>query len=335
MSERPNHVEVTRSVIAGNALLPLLEAHYDLQPPITCQLRFVGDNDTYQVQAGEDVYILRVYRFGRPWIRGADDYRFEADYLAFLHARGLSVSYAIPRRDGEFVSSISAPEGIRYWTLFSFLKGREVYPMNWEQSYLVGQKIAEIHLVSNEFSSKYQRFHTDLDFLFDQPVANITNFLGNSHKDDVAFITRLAHQLKERILALDISGDGYGVIGGDFNDGNRYFTDDNAVSFFDFDCCGYGWRAYDLAVFFRNARLRGGAAEMGKPLLEGYQSVRSLSSSEMSAISLFVMARQIWRFGCAVSEANLNGAEWVVNGYWERMLEALRKWSEDDTNVPF
>lgn len=335
MSERSRTVAVTRSVIAADAMPPLLEAHYDLQAPISCQLILVGDNETYLVHAGGAEYVLRIYRFGRPWIRGVDDYRFEADYLAFLHAQGLPVSYAIPRRDGAFVSSVLAPEGLRYWTLFSFLKGRTVYPMNWEQSYLVGQKIAEIHLASNGFSSKYQRFHTDLDFLIDQPVASITSFLGNSHREDVAFITRLADQLKERILALGISGDGYGVIGGDFNDGNRYFTDDNAVSFFDFDCCGYGWRSYDLAVFFRNARLRGGAAEMGKPLLEGYQSVRSLSAAEMRAMSLFVMARHIWRFGCAVSEANLNGTEWVINGYWERMLEALRNWSEADTDVPF
>src|SRR5713226_4894350 len=104
-------IPVTRSVIAADALGPLLEAHYDLQAPITCRLRFVGDNDTYLVRAGSHRYALRVYRSSRYWIRSAADYRFELDWLAFLHARGLPVSPPIPRRDGDLLGQVAAPEG--------------------------------------------------------------------------------------------------------------------------------------------------------------------------------------------------------------------------------
>src|SRR5439155_16456801 len=139
----------------------LLEVDYDLQPPITCRLRFVGDNDTYLVRAGDTQYALRIYRFGRYWIRGEADYRFELDWLSFLHARGLPVSYPIPRRDSELLGRIAAPEGTRFWVLLSFADGRHVDPLDPAQSYLIGQKVAEIHCASNDYVPQHQRFRSD------------------------------------------------------------------------------------------------------------------------------------------------------------------------------
>jgi Ser/Thr protein kinase RdoA (MazF antagonist) len=290
----------------------------------------VGDNDTYLVQAGETRYALRAYRYGRSWIRSESDYRFELEWLAFLHGRGLPVSYPIRRRDGTLLGQMAAPEGTRCWALFSFAEGRVVYPANREQSRLVGQKVAEIHLASDDFVTEHRRFRTDLEFLLDQPVAWITRFLGDCRKEDVAFITRLAQESKERILSLSISGDGFGIIGGDFNGGNHHFTDADQVTFFDFDLCGCGWRAYDLAVFFRNARLGGAPPAMGEAFLEGYRSVRTLSPAELRAIPWFVIARQIWRMGARTAEIDLCGDAWLVDGYWERMVGALRRWAEEE-----
>lgn len=334
--ELTDRIQVTRSVIAADALLPVLKAHYDLQAPITCRLRLAGDNDTYLVRAGNTRYVLRVY-FPRYWIQSEADHRFELDWLAFLHVRGLPVSCAIPRRDGELLGRIAAPEGPRSWVLFSFAEGRSFYPMNREQSHLYGQKVADIHIASNDFVPKHRRFQVDLDFLLDQPMARITRFLGDCRKDDVAFLTNLAQQLKERLLALGISGDGYGVIGGDFHGGNCHFTDANRLTFFDFDICGYGWRAYDLAVLLRNAKLRnyldGSPMEMNDPFLEGYQSVRPLSPAEQQAIPLFVMMRHIWRMGVRVSEVDFKGDEGLGDSYWDsywdRYVGALRKWSKE------
>ncbi|WP_429842749.1 hypothetical protein [Brevibacillus sp. FIR094] len=38
----------------------------------------------------------------------------------------------------------------------------------------------------------------------------------------------------------------HGDLQGNFN---TNFCDDNTYTHFDFDLCGYGWRAYDLAAF--------------------------------------------------------------------------------------
>jgi Ser/Thr protein kinase RdoA (MazF antagonist) len=329
-----DQTRVTRSVIAAHELVPLLEAHYDLQAPIICRLRYVGDNDTYGVQAGNRRYALRVYRFGRYWIQGEADYRFELDWLDFLHARGLPVSYPISRRDGELLGQVAAPESARCWALFSFAEGRLFDPPDPTQSYLIGRKMAEIHRASSDFVPRHPRFRSDLEFLLDQPVAWISQVVGRSREEDVAFITRLALQLKERIRGLEISGDGWGIIGGDFNGGNQHFTAANVLTFFDFDLCGYGWRAHDLAVFFRNARLRGSPPELSAALLEGYQSVRTLSPAERRAIPFFTMIRQIWRLGVRCSEVDVSGDEWLEEGYWDRMVGALRQWSEGQSSDP-
>ena len=96
---------------------PLISENYELPRPITCNLHAVGDNDTYLVQAGTERYALRVYYPNRFWLSGIDEYRFELDWLGYCHIQGLPVSYAIPRRDGELLGELTAPEGIRPWAL--------------------------------------------------------------------------------------------------------------------------------------------------------------------------------------------------------------------------
>jgi len=67
---------------------------------------------------------------------------------------------------------------------------------------------------------------------------------------------------------------------------------ENEITHFDFDLCGYGWRAYDIAVF-RWAR---GSKNDGRweRFLAGYKSVRPLSDQELRSIPYFIVSRQIW-----------------------------------------
>jgi Ser/Thr protein kinase RdoA (MazF antagonist) len=292
----------------------------------------VGDNETYLVQAGKMPYVLRVY-YPRFWIKDKEDYLFELEWLAFLRSRGVSVSvsvsYALARRDGALLNAVQAPEGIRYWALFTFAEGGFFWPLDSQQSHRLGQEVAQIHLVSNDFISSRPRFHYDADFLLSQPAQRIARQFGDQFPEDIALIMAVAQETKERLLRLDLEGDGWGVIGGDFHGGNNHISDDGKFTFFDFDICGYGWRAYDLAVLCRNNALNGAPKEMGESYLEGYHTVRPLCGDERRALPLFMICRTIYRMGARIAEIEFKGDEPLGQDYWGMMVGALDRWQKE------
>jgi Ser/Thr protein kinase RdoA (MazF antagonist) len=316
-------IRITRSVVAAEALLPLLSAAYELPAPLRCVLVSVGDNDNYLVQAGDFRAALRIYRYGKYWLPRESDYRFELDWLTFLRGRGLPVSAPIARRDGDLLGTLDAPEGRRYWALFTFAPGRTVRPMSREQSRQFGEAVAGIHLASNDFVSAHERTRIDLEFLLDRPVDRVRRFLDGRRPEDVRFIADVAEELKQQIPELGIAGDGFGVIGGDFHGGNNHLSDTGELTMFDFDLCGHGWRAFDVAVF-----VWGTGEEHRETIdgfMEGYEAVRPLAEAERRAIPLFVLARQIWIMGSHTTYIETGGMNWLGDGYRDRMVGFLRR----------
>ena len=322
----PSHLNTVRSVVAAEALLPLLSKTYELPQPIRCDLHAVGDNDTYLVQAGTKRFVLRVYYPNRFWLSGINEYRFELEWLAFCHARGLPVSYAVPRRDGELLNKWQAPEGIRPWALFTYAPGTEVFPMTIDQYRTYGEYIAKFHLESRDFNSVHNRFHYKAEVLLDRPIKIMSQFFGE--KDEgVLFLRDLAPRLRERLDSLCVPDDGYGVIGGDFHVGNHHLDDEGKMTFFDFDSCGYGFRAYDLAVLRDNARLGDWAPEIANAVLEGYEVLRPLSDEERRSIPLFMITRRIWRLATRACESKFKGDSIIRGRIWEDGVRALQEWS--------
>ena len=73
---------------------------------------------------------------------------------------------------------------------------------------------------------------------------------------------------------------------------------DGSFTFFDFDCCvGWGYRAYDVAVFPWAFAIDGSNFEriqtMGRWFLAGYMRHRKLGDVDIDAIPAFVAIRQI------------------------------------------
>lgn len=321
-----NHVKTVRSVVAAEALIPLLSEAYALPEPIQCHLYAVGDNDTYLVEAGTERFALRVYYPNRFWLSGVDEYRFEIDWLSFCHSRGLPVSYAIPCTDGEFLNELQAPEGLRPWALFTYAPGVVVFPMTIAQYHTYGKYIAKFHTESRDFDCIHKRFHYGAEVLIDRPIESLSDFFGEEDKG-VLFLRDLAPRLRDHLNGLYATGDGYGVIGGDFHGGNHHLDSEGKMTFFDFDSCGYGFRAYDLAVLRHNSRLGDWNAEIANAVLAGYESIRPLSDEERQSIPLFMITRRIWRLATRVQESLFKGISTLRDRVWEDGIRALRVWS--------
>jgi Ser/Thr protein kinase RdoA (MazF antagonist) len=219
---------------------------------------------------------------------------YEMDMLTYLRSQGASVSTPLVRKDGSFVSGLHAPEGTRYMALFTFAKGEEPI-LTEEQSYQMGQATAIIHQASEGFTSPHTRFSLDVDYLIHNPLRLAKPYLEH-RPEDLAFLLRVADTLGERILHLAPELD-WGICHGDGTERNAHITQDGVVTFFDFDCGGLGWRAYDLATFRMNARKREHGDAIWSAYLQGYSSKRTIRPVDMEAEPLLFVARVFWSMG--------------------------------------
>lgn len=308
------NLSIIFSLISPESLASLVEETYNLSN-ISCKLIRVGDNDNYLILSGNDKYVLRMYKREKYWLKSESDYFFEMEWLNHLKQNSCSISYPIQRKDKQYIGHLEAPEGIRFFALFSFAEGEE-NPITYQRAYLLGKEIGKVHIASNKFKSSHSRLTMDLEFLIDQPVQLINNHFGEFRKSEQAKLVTLAAELKKQISNLNLQGDAWGVIGGDFHGYNQHFDERDNPTLFDFDLCGYGWRAYDLAVFrwlqvsdfdvvrnYFQALIRGRLL-LWKKFIQGYQTIRKLSSDELKVIPLFVRVRQIWLMGSYIASPN-------------------------------
>lgn len=297
-------IRVVRSFVDGAALAEVIDNEYDLggkaEARLFSKMLRTQDNDHYKVIVGDQIYAARIYQLGSHMHRQESDYEFELDWLTFLKEHDLPVSYPIRRKNGRFLGSVEAPEGKRYLALFSFATGKPMDVFNEEQLFTMGATMAKIHVAANDYKAPYERRVMDLDFLVDRPIARLKRILSSkpSRTQDLELLITSAQEAKEEILEIinnpTTTPDGWGPIGGDFHSTNTFFTADNAPTFFNFDLCGYGWRAYDIAAFLQNTDLINLSEDLTEDFFAGYYSVRRLSDNEHSAISPFLTIRRIW-----------------------------------------
>ncbi|MGE3271349.1 MAG: phosphotransferase enzyme family protein, partial [Chloroflexota bacterium] len=139
-----------------------------------------------------------------------------------------------------------------------------------------------------------RRSPLDASFLIDRPLDLISRILEPS-SSELADLMRAAHTMREHLVLLPKHPPGYGMIHGDVIPTNIVLGPGGALTLLDFDFCGPGWRAFDVATFLRDARER--QATDGTAFLDGYQEMRRLSGWELKALPLFMAIRSLFRLG--------------------------------------
>ncbi|MBM7788529.1 phosphotransferase enzyme family protein [Tenggerimyces flavus] len=251
-------------------LIQLVLAEYDLGEITGFRHLFSSVNDTYAVEFGATSYALRVHRADPWWIGHDDELRFELDLLHHLHGAGINVPVPIERTNGDPLGRL---ENGRHYSLFSWAPGKpgEGSP---KRVGLVGETLARIHVASDGFQSPYGRYHLDEANLLDRYLAKLRPTDGQA-----AYIEEHAAEIRRRLATFDPGPTGWGVVHGDVQSLNFHFTDDDQITFLDFDLSGYGWRVYDLAYYVTRIR-----EKHRQPFLDGYESVRPLTDAEREMI---------------------------------------------------
>lgn len=330
---------VTHSTLSVKALITDVLPNYDIEPTTECRFLNLGLNDTFLVNTQGAKYILRAYRTG--W-RSLSEILYELEALLHLKREGISVSAPIARKDGNHVSTVMAPEGLRYLVLFTHAPGKALaYETEEEnESYLYGKVTAKIHAATDTFQSAHKRFALNFEHLLDDPLHSIQPLL--SHRlADWDYLVTLAEKLRLRVQDILLDSLETGFCHGDFHGGNAHLDQDKALTFFDFDCCGMGWRAYDIAVFRWGARLRGKDKERWPSFLRGYTEERPLGDTDIQATPYFVAIRHFWLLGLHTGNGPDWGFVWMNDGYFDRALKFFREWETEylaekptESNVP-
>jgi Ser/Thr protein kinase RdoA (MazF antagonist) len=297
------------SLLSREAILSHIKDNYDIQTPVSFQYFLRGMNDTYVLVTEQTKYIFRAYRADR---RNKNEIAFELDLLNYLDVHGVNVSIPISKKDGTFINEFNVPEGVKYGVMFSFSDGNEKPIRAIEDSYSFGKAAAQIHKVTNNFKSEHIRDVLNFEYLIEKPLNTIKYHMGH-RQEDYDFLYELAVRLKEVIVNHLEVGLDWGVCHGDLHGNtNVAFTDDGKLTHYDFDICGYGWRAYDIAEFrlAREIHSRHNKDEveiLWEAFLNGYRDVRYISENDIKVVPIFVAIRQLWLFALCFSEAELIG----------------------------
>ena len=319
---------VNRAVIAPALIGRVVAEAYDLGTVTGSSLRAVGINDHYLVTTAQGIWVFRLYQYNKFWVMTESEHRFELEWLSHLHARGQPVSFPRPRKDRSLLGRLPAPEGRRFYALFSLAEGKRSFPPDAPESRRLGGGVAEIHLASDDFAPRSARIAYDAEFMVRAPVRRICDFLGNRRRDDQARLVEWGEGLSQALAQLPQTAGGYGIIGGDFNGTNHHVAKDGTLTFFDFDFCGHGWRAYDLAMFLWSMEHVGAGPEMWPAFLAGYQSRRTLDTRELESIPLFAAAIQIFMMGYHVTCIRWAGRSFLNDEYWNAGFNHLRALAE-------
>lgn len=316
---------VQQSILSAQALALQVLPTYSFKSPITCELFNRGVNHIYLVRSGESKCILRISRTG--W-RTYEQIAGEVDFLNFLAKHDFPVAKPIPKKDGSYIHTLNAPEGVRYAVALTYVEGNPPFKLNRAQSERYGQLTAKIHLLSDQHQKQISRYHYDLDTLVDEALKRFVSLYAD-RPQEVDYLMEIGERLKAEANKLPRRGSEYGICHGDLRSENLLLDKAGEFTLIDFDDCGYGWRVYDIGTFFWHQFFPAPIDQQGEirdAFLSGYQSVRPLSDAELKALPYFVALRHIWSCGVGTEQVPLDVGTKRIFQYLEPVLQWLKGW---------
>ena len=321
---------VTHATASARVIATLVHRRYGLSPDCSCALLNRGFNDGYAVVTPRgERFVLRLSGHRA---RGPADVDAETAFLAHLDAAGVPVAAAVPTQTGALFTDLALPDGVRAAVLFRHAEGRRPDLDGRADARLQGMTLARIHGAADAYPGRASgRFRLDLDHLLHRQVSAVSalDIAAPQARDD---LRALGSRLDDAIARVEpgltrtrCHGDCHGL-----NARIRASKGGEEAVFFDFDDGGYGYLAYDLAVYLW-AQVSFGRRRhaVWHAFHAGYRSIRKPTTADEAAVRWFVPVRHIWLMGEYAGRTAEWGNELLSAAWLDREVAFLLAWERD------
>ncbi|WP_088920963.1 phosphotransferase enzyme family protein [Granulosicoccus antarcticus] len=188
---------------------------------------------------------------------------------------------------------------------------------------MFGASVAELHHLSDGFETEHVRSRLEVEYLLDESVNIIKPFLRNK-KDDLTFLEETADELRRAVNSIAIKSLDVGFCHGDCH-GCNVHESEGLLTHFDFDCCGFGFRVFELATFKWGIFGDDNQSELWSSFLDGYRSEREIGDEDFSLIDTFVVIRHIWWMALIMGNARDFGHRATSDEFIDHQLGRIGK----------
>ena len=239
----------------------------------------------------------------------------------------INVPTPIASLDDQYViSALHADSGHTiYGVMYSWLEGEEIGDEpTLEQLQTVGRAIALLHENSSSFTlTDEAALPTFNDFFWgtEDYLFSSKSTLNTKHRQLIEQARDLIMKFTDDLYA----SSSVHIIHADFHGWNLIWQDDQLL-IFDFDDCGFGVEAQDIAV----ALYYLDTPEQDAALLDGYKSVRPLPSYSENAMKALLLHRRLLLLNYLYETKNAEHKE-MLPAYLDKTIERVSTFLTDVT----
>lgn len=324
-------IAIAQSTPTAAAMAAVVGRHYAFGEIAESQFLRRSFNQVYGMRLRDGRRVVARLCAERP--RGGPNVAYEAALLRHLRARNIPVSACLPTAGGQDAVTVSLPEGERLLMVFEYLEGDATGDAP-EDIQAFGAGLAALHEAGSGFDGTPSRYVLDLDYLIGRPLAGLLQAPTMTPELRPRF-EEIAARLRARIEAMQ--GLARIVCHGDAHGENNFITADaqgrKTAAFFDFDECGPGYLAYELAVYpwslhprSVDGQMSDKALERWQRFLQAYTAVRPVSPQDLCAVPAFMAARQFWLMGEYAGRVPVWGSQAMPTSWLRRQVKMLTAW---------
>lgn len=312
--------QISYSTIAVEEVKRLAIRHYNFASSLQCVLYQRGINDVYQIALPDRTFALRISRAN--W-RARSALMSELAVINHVHSKGVDVAIPIPRVDGQWITEIVAPEGLRSSVVYNWAKGSKIKYASEVDVRRFGMLMARVHGALDDMAPQPELPNFDANFMLRMSLDVIRPLIAG-RPALLSELTDLASRLESRLLSARKSLRDWGLCHGDVANHNAHVYGDRCV-LFDFDFCGWGWRLFDLACYRLHARLEGFEPQAWNPFIQEYLAIRADAEDSLKHIGLFMCLRHIWIAGKSVEYSADQGIGVLPDTYVETVIRVCKE----------
>ena len=318
------HFPVTNSTLSAAPLGQFIQQKYALRSDVVCQLIRAGINDTYLVKNGSGKFVFRVYSLH--W-RTRREIEAEIKLLLELQANEIAVSYPLPDAQQNYIQVLPAPEGDRVAVLFTYAPGEKLHLFSEEIHFRIGALMARIHAVTE--NKRLDRVDYTPDIILVNSLQQLSSFLS-ADAPEMHFMQSMQQHLLDAFRTADTTQMREGIVHLDIWFDNLNITPEGQVTIFDFDFCGNGWLALDIAYYVMQLHnIEKYEPEGYEPkvaaFLKGYESVQAISAEEKRLLPMLGVSLYFFYLGVQCQRYENWSNSFLSENYLKRFINGLVK----------